>query len=87
MKFDEILFRLAEERGTEPRDGSFYSYRLGWKNLSVRVGFSWIWHQGTERTRKPQRLGQALKFSTLGTSQSTSLDYYKDTGDPLSRLR
>ena len=35
---DEVLFRLAEERGSI-RNGSFHCKKIGLGNLSVRVGF------------------------------------------------
>jgi len=37
---DEILFRLAEERGIQPDMVVSIAHGLGWTNLSVRVGFA-----------------------------------------------
>ena len=37
---DEILFRLAEERGLNPEMVVSIAHRLGWEKLSVRVGLS-----------------------------------------------
>ena len=37
---DEILFRLAEERGLQPEMVAGIANRLGWNQLSIRVGFA-----------------------------------------------
>lgn len=37
---DDILFRLAEERGIQPDMALTIAKSAGWRNLSIRVGFS-----------------------------------------------
>ncbi len=37
---DEVLFKLAEERGLQPEMVASIANRLGWPNLRIRVGFS-----------------------------------------------
>ena len=37
---DEVLFRLAEERGLNPEMVVSVARKLGWANLSVRMGFA-----------------------------------------------
>ena len=37
---DNILFRLAEERGIQPGMALTIAKSAGWRNLSIRVGFS-----------------------------------------------
>jgi alanyl-tRNA synthetase len=76
---DEILFRLAEERGLNPEMVISIAHDLGWDNLSVRVGLSADMAarnaQMTKAASKPQE-----KSTLLPTNlQKTRPEYYEDT--------
>ena len=78
---DEILFRLAEERGLNPEMVVSIASRLGWKNLSVRVGFSAdMASRNAERTKKASKTRSSSEIFHIRHLPKTSLDYYKDTG-------
>ena len=76
---DEVLFRLAEERGLNPDMVVSIATKLGWKNLSVRVGFAAdMAARNAERTKvaaKGKERGQIFQSYTPPTRQ----DYYSDT--------
>ncbi len=76
---DSILFRLSEERGLNPDMVMEISHDLGWKNLSVRVGFSADMADRNARLTK-----DAAKVKTKNRFLKTSFpktiqDYYQDT--------
>ena len=78
---DEILFRLAEERGLNPEMVVSIASRLGWNNLSVRVGFSAdMASRNAERTKKASKTRANSSIFQIMHLPKTSLDYYKDTG-------
>ena len=76
---DEILFRLAEERGLNPEMVVSIARKLGWENLSVRVGFAAeMAARNAERTKaaaKGNEKGQIFQTNFPPTRQ----DYYSDT--------
>ena len=76
---DEVLFRLAEERGLNPEMVVSIARKLGWKNLSVRVGFAAdMAARNAERTKaaaKDKEKGQIFQSNSPPTRQ----DYYSDT--------
>jgi len=76
---DEVLFRLAEERGLNPDMVVSIATKLGWKNLSVRVGFAAdMAARNAERTKvaaKGKEKGQIFQSDSPPTRQ----DYYSDT--------
>ena len=76
---DEVLFRLAEERGLNPEMVVSIARKLGWKNLSVRVGFAAdMAARNAERTKaaaKGKEKGQIFPSNSPPTRQ----DYYSDT--------
>jgi alanyl-tRNA synthetase len=76
---DEVLFRLAEERGLNPEMVVSIARKLGWENLSVRVGFAAdMAARNAERTKaaaKGKEKGQIFQTNFPPTRQ----DYYSDT--------
>ena len=76
---DEVLFRLAEERGLNPEMVVSIARKLGWENLSVRVGFAAdMAARNAERTKaaaKGKEKGQIFHTNFPSTRQ----DYYSDT--------
>ena len=76
---DEVLFRLAEERGLNPEMVVSIARKLGWENLSVRVGFAAdMAARNAERTKaaaKDKEKGQIFQSNSPPTRQ----DYYSDT--------
>ena len=76
---DEILFRLAEERGLNPEMVVSIAAKLGWKDISVRVGFAAdMAARNAERTKtaaKAKSKGEIFQSDTPPTQQ----DYYSDT--------
>ena len=76
---DEILFRLAEERGLNPEMVVSIAAKLGWKDISVRVGFA-----ADMAARNAERTKTAAKAKSKGEIfqsdiPSTQQDYYSDT--------
>jgi len=76
---DSILFRLSEERGINPDMAISISHKLGWKDLSVRVGFS-----ADMADRNAKLTKDAAKIKVKDTIlpvnlAKTSPDYYLDT--------
>ena len=76
---DEILFRLAEERGLQPDMVASIANRLGWSNLGIRVGFA-----ADMAARNAQQTKAAAKSKTKSTLVSgewpaTERRYYDDT--------
>ena len=76
---DEILFRLAEERGLNPEMVVSIAAKLGWKDMSVRVGFAAdMAARNAERTKtaaKAKSKGEIFQSDIPPTQQ----DYYSDT--------
>ena len=76
---DEVLFRLAEERGLNPEMVVSIARKLGWENLSVRVGFpADMAARNAERTKaaaKGKETGHIFQTDFPPTRQ----DYYSDT--------
>ena len=76
---DEILFRLAEERGLNPEMVVSIAAKLGWEDLSVRVGFAAdMAARNAERTKtaaKAKSKGEIFQSDIPPTQQ----DYYSDT--------
>ena len=76
---DEILFRLAEERGLNPEMVVSIAAKLGWKDISVRVGFAAdMAARNAERTKtaaKAKSKGEIFQSDIPPTQQ----DYYSDT--------
>ena len=77
---DEILFRLAEERGLNPDMVASIANSAGWKNLGVRVGFAAdMAARNAERTKAAASArGHSEVFESEG-HPATSLDFYRDT--------
>ena len=76
---DGILFRLAEERGLNPEMVVSIAAKLGWKDISVRVGFA-----ADMAARNAERTKTAAKAKSKGEifqldSPPTRQDYYSDT--------
>ena len=76
---DEILFRLAEERGLNPEMVVSIATKLGWRDISVRVGFAAdMAARNAERTKtaaKAKSKGEIFQSDIPPTQQ----DYYSDT--------
>ena len=76
---DEILFRLAEERGLNPEMVVSIAAKLGWRDISVRVGFAAdMAARNAERTKtaaKAKSKGEIFQSDIPPTQQ----DYYSDT--------
>ena len=76
---DEILFRLAEERGLNPEMVVSIAAKLGWKDISVRVGFAAdMAARNADRTKtaaKAKSKGEIFQSDIPPTQQ----DYYSDT--------
>ena len=77
---DEILFRLAEERGLNPDMVASIANSAGWTNLGVRVGFAAdMAARNAERTKAAASArGHSEVFESEG-HPATSLDFYRDT--------
>ena len=76
---DEVLFRLAEERGLNPEMVVSIARKLGWKNLSVRVGFAAdMAARNAERT-KAAAMDKEKGRIFQSNSPPTRQDYYSDT--------
>jgi len=76
---DEVLFRLAEERGLNPEMVVSIARKLGWANLSVRMGFA-----ADMAARNAERTKAAAKGKEKGLIFQTNFpptrqDYYSDT--------
>ena len=79
---DEILYRLSEERGINPEMAISIANDLGWKEISVRVGFAADMAARNalitkEASKSKNKEKQVKKFLV----KPTSLDYYEDTKD------
>ncbi len=80
---DEILFRLAEERGLNPEMVISIAHGLGWDKLAVRVGLSADMAarnaQMTKAASKPQEMSKLLPTSL----HETRTEYYDDSSATL----
>ena len=76
---DEILFRLAEERGLNPEMVVSIATKLGWKEISVRVGFAAdMAARNAERTKTAAK-AKSKREIFLSDIPPTQQDYYSDT--------
>ena len=76
---DNILFRLAEERGLQPEMVAGIANRLGWTQLGIRVGFA-----ADMAARNAQQTKAAAKAKDkggllTGDWPATEMRYYDDT--------
>jgi len=76
---DEILFRLAEERGLQPEMVANIANGLGWTQLGIRVGFT-----ADMAARNAQQTKAAAKTRSragllTGDWPATEMRYYDDT--------
>ena len=77
---DEILFRLAEERGLNPDMVASIANEAGWTQLGVRVGFAAdMAARNAERTKAAASNRGHTEVFDSGGFPATSLDYYQDT--------
>ena len=77
---DSILFRLSEERGITPEMAISISHKLGWQNLSVRVGFSADMADRNAKLTKAAAKVKTVREKILSKDlEKTSQDYYLDT--------
>ena len=76
---DEILFRLSEERGITPDMAISISQKLGWDNLSVRVGFSADMADRNAKLTKDAAKNKEKTQILSKNLEKTSQDYYLDT--------
>ena len=77
---DEILFRLAEERGLNPDMVASIANGAGWTQLGVRVGFAAdMAARNAERTKAAASARGNIEMFDSKDFPATSLDYYKDT--------
>ena len=76
---DEILFRLAEERGLNPEMVVSIATKLGWKDISVRVGFAAdMAARNAERTKTAAK-AKSKREIFQSDIPPTQQDYYSDT--------
>jgi len=76
---DEILFRLAEERGLQPDMVASIANRLGWKNLGIRVGFAADMAERNAQQTKAAAKAKGKQKLVAGDWPSTIRRYYGDT--------
>ncbi len=77
---DEILFRLAEERGLNPEMAVSIANDAGWSNLAVRVGFAAeMASRNAERTKVAAKENSSKAIFQLSGFPNTKMDYYDDT--------
>ena len=77
---DQTLFRLSEERGLNPEMVVSIAAGLGWKNLSVRVGFAAdMAARNAIMTKAAAKARKQAEIFDLGGLDQTSADYYNDT--------
>ena len=76
---DEILFRLAEERGLNPEMVVSIATKLGWRDISVRVGFAAdMAARNAERTKTAAK-AKSKREIFQSDIPPTQQDYYSDT--------
>ena len=77
---DQTLFRLSEERGLNPEMVVSIARGMGWKNLSVRVGFAAdMAARNAKMTKAAAKARKKSDIFVLGDFGATSTDYYGDT--------
>ncbi len=77
---DEILFRLAEERGLNPDMVASIANEAGWTKLDVRVGFAAdMAARNAERTKAAATVRASSDLFDSEGFSATALDYYQDT--------
>ena len=76
---DEILFRLAEERGLQPDMVASIANRLGWENLGIRVGFAADMAERNAQQTKAAAKAKGKQKLVAGDWPSTIRRYYGDT--------
>ena len=76
---DDILFRLAEERGLQPDMVASIANRLGWKNLGIRVGFAADMAERNAQQTKAAAKAKGKQQLVAGDWPATIRRYYEDT--------
>ena len=76
---DEILFRLAEERGLQPDMVASIANRLGWDNLTIRVGFAADMAARNAQQTKAAAKAKGKQNLVEGNWPTTGRLYYDDT--------
>lgn len=76
---DEILFRLAEERGLQPDMVASIAHRLGWANLTIRVGFAADMAERNAQQTKAAAKAKSKTQIVTGEWPATIRSYYADT--------
>ena len=76
---DEILFRLAEERGLQPDMVASIARRLGWTNLTIRVGFAADMAERNAQQTKAAAKTKGKSKMVSGEWPATIRSYYADT--------
>ena len=76
---DEILFRLAEERGLQPDMVASIANRLGWSNLRIRVGFAADMAERNALQTKAAAKAKSKEKLIPGDWPATGRHYYDDT--------
>ncbi|MDE0707417.1 MAG: alanine--tRNA ligase [Candidatus Poseidoniales archaeon] len=76
---DEILFRLAEERGLQPDMVASIANRLGWSNLRIRVGFAADMAERNALQTKAAAKAKSKEKLIPGNWPATGRHYYDDT--------
>lgn len=76
---DEILYRLAEERGLQPEMVAAIANRLGWNNLGIRVGFAADMAARNAQQTKAAAKAKGKDGLLTGDWPATEMRYYDDT--------
>jgi len=76
---DEVLFRLAEERGLQPDMVASIANRLGWSNLGIRVGFAADMAERNALQTKAAAKAKNKEKLVPGDWPATGRHYYDDT--------
>ena len=76
---DEILFRLAEERGLQPEMVASIANRLGWANLTIRVVFAADMAERNAQQTKAAAKAKTKSKIVEGEWPATIRGYYADT--------
>ena len=76
---DEILFKLAEERGLQPDMVASIANRLGWGNLEIRVGFAADMAARNAQQTKAAAKAKGKQKLVSGDWPATERRYYDDT--------
>lgn len=76
---DEVLFRLAEERGLQPDMVASIANRSGWPDLRIRVGFAADMAARNAQMTKAAAKGREKRSILSVQLESTTPTYYDDT--------